>query len=252
MQQIDKYRLSLAEREFLERFLSALTPEDERYYPASIREILRCYRHRMALECFPVDERTAPLPDDHTEGRSIGDAIRHPDREYRVRMCCGTLSANLVCIEAVDAMTRTLAPHCLPVTGLTVGRGILQPTTFLYRAERLPSTETFVDPASGESLLTILSEGATAWMPPSEIGPGVQLSFVQTDRPAHLYGDLLRHAAARLVAVSLLVQHWPVDEGRHEVAAALEAWLTQCRWGHSSIEALLAFVTYHAEDRETC
>jgi hypothetical protein len=206
----------------------------------------------MALECFPVDERTAPLPDDHTEGRSIGDAVRHPDREYRVRMCCGTSSANLVCIEAVDAMTRTLAPHCLPVTGLTVGRGSLQPTTFLYRAEPLPSTETFVDPASGEPLVTILSEGATTWMPPSEIAPGVRLHFIQTDRPAYINGDLLRDTAARLKAISLLARHWPVNEGRHELAAALEAWLEHCRWEYGSIKALLAFVTYHPEDLETC
>ena len=117
-------------------------------------------------------------------------------------------------------------------------------------------TKKFTAP-DGSSLVEYRSTGAQTVVPPSVLklkdGNGLEpVEWQEHSNPAHVsQGSVLQQHAAEVASAVVLIQHYPAQGERNELAKALSGTLLRMpRWDVGRVERFIHAVATHAGDEE--
>jgi hypothetical protein len=162
----------------------------------------------------------------------------------------GLTDVDLDCSEAVR-----LAPYFLPATEAVFGRASKACSHYLYKvSDPEPLTvQKYLD--DNKSTIIELRLGAKSAvqtiMPPSQHPSGELVAWVKYGEPKAVSFTPLSRAVRGLAFASLLMRHWPIHGGAHDVALRVGGFLARAGQPVEHIGQLVEIVAREAGDTVT-
>jgi Bifunctional DNA primase/polymerase, N-terminal len=170
-------------------------------------------------------------------------------------MSNGLVDVDLDCIEAVK-----LAPYFLPRTGSIYGRAGKKRSHYLYRCTDISTApKKAVRRLSDENNVTIIElrygggdKGAQSVMPGSIYSSetGERYGWDADGDPGNaLFADLMASIIKNAVG-SILMRHWPPENGRHDVALGIGGFLSRAGWTPDAIGHFVETICHQTDGSE--